>query len=116
MFIAYIVISVVLGLGLAASGWQKIRKNERIVTGLTSVGVPLSWFVPLALLDIAGTVGLLVGIWWRPLGIAAAIGVILYFTGALIVHVRAKDTKGMPMPAALLVVAVLALVFGFASA
>src|SRR3954451_15045606 len=62
VFIAYTVISVLLGLGLAASGWQKIRKNERIVAGLTGVGVPLSWFVPLALLDIAGTVGLLVGI------------------------------------------------------
>ncbi|MGX6601903.1 DoxX family protein [Micromonosporaceae bacterium Da 78-11] len=116
MFIAYVVIAIVLGLGLAASGSAKIRKDERVTTSLTSVGVPLPWFVPLALLEIAGTVGLLVGIWWRPLGIAAAIGVILYFLGALFFHVRAKDFKGMPMPAVLLVLAVLALVFGLATA
>jgi uncharacterized membrane protein YphA (DoxX/SURF4 family) len=116
MFVAYIVVAVLLGLGLAASGSQKIQKNERIVAGLTRAGVPLSWFVPLALLDIAGTIGLLIGIWWRPLGIAAAIGIIVYFIGALIAHMRAKDTKGMPIPATLLVVAVLALALGLASA
>ena len=115
MFIAYTVVAIVLGLGLAASGSAKIRRDARVTAGLTTAGVPLSWFVPLALLEIAGTAGLLIGIWWRPLGIAAAIGVILYFLGALIFHVRAKDAKGMPMPALLLVAAVLALVFGVAS-
>ena len=116
MFIAYTVVAVVLGLGLVGSASAKIRKDERVTAGLTTAGVPLSWFVPLALLEIAGTVGLLIGIWWRPLGIAAAIGVILYFLGALVFHVRAKDVKGMPMPAVLLVAGVLALVLGIASA
>jgi uncharacterized membrane protein YphA (DoxX/SURF4 family) len=116
VFIAYTVVAVVLGLALAASGSAKIRKDERVTTGMTSVGVPLSWYVPLALLEIAGTVGLLIGIGWRPLGIAAAIGVILYFIGALAFHVRAKDFKGMPTPAVFLIVAVLALVLGIASA
>lgn len=116
MYIAYIVVAVLLGLGLAGSASAKLRKDERVTAGLTKAGVPLSWFVPLALLELAGTVGLLVGIWWRPLGIAAAIGVILYFIGALIAHVRTKDFKGMPMPAALLVVGALALVFGVSSA
>ena len=116
MFIAYTVVAIVLGLGLAGSASGKIRKDERVTAGLTAVGVPLSWFVPLALLELAGTVGLLIGIGWRPLGIAAAIGVILYFVGALYFHVRAKDFKGMPVPAVLLIVGVLALIFGIASA
>jgi hypothetical protein len=116
VFIAYTVVAIVLGLGLAGSASAKIRKDERVTAGLTGAGVPLSWFVPLALLEIAGTVGLLIGIWWRPLGIAAAIGVILYFIGALTFHVRARDFKGIPMPAVLLLVGVLALVLGLASA
>jgi uncharacterized membrane protein YphA (DoxX/SURF4 family) len=116
VFIAYTVVAVVLGLGIAASASAKIRRDERVTTALTSVGVPPSWFVPLALLEIAGTVGLLIGIGWRPLGIAAAIGVVLYFVGALTFHVRAKDVKGLPMPAVLLTLAVLASVFGIASA
>jgi len=116
VFIAYTVVAIVLGLGLAGSASGKLRKDERIVTGLTGVGVPLSWFVPLALLELAGAAGLLIGIGWRPLGIAAAIGVILYFVGALIFHVRAKDFKGMVAPAVLLLVGVLALILGIASA
>ena len=116
MFIAYTVVAIVLGLGLAGSASAKIRKDERVTAGLTGAGVPLSWFVPLALLELAGTVGLLIGIWWRPLGIAAAIGVILYFIGALVFHIRAKDGKGTPAPAALLVAGVVALALGIASA
>ena len=72
----------------------------------------------MALLDFAGTIGLLIGIAWRPVGIAAAIGVALYFIdfiSALIAHVRAKAPKGMPMPAVLLIVAVLAPAFGIAA-
>ena len=116
MFIAYTVVAIVLGLGLAGSGSAKIRKDERVTAGLTAAGVPLSWFVPLALLEFAATAGLVIGIWWRPLGIAAAIGVILYFIGALIFHVRANDFKGLPMPAVLLLAGVAALILGLASA
>jgi hypothetical protein len=116
VFIAYTVIAIVLGLGLAGSASAKIRKDERVTAGLTKADVPLAWFVPLAVLELAGTVGLVIGIWWRPLGIAAAIGVILYFIGALVFHVRAKDFKGTPAPALLLIAGVLALVFGLASA
>jgi DoxX-like protein len=116
VFIAYTVVAILLGLGLAASASAKIRKDERVTAGLTATGVPLSWFVPLALLELAGTVGLLIGIGWRPLGIAAAIGVILYFLGALVFHVRAKDFKGMAAPAVLLIAGALALIFGIASA
>ncbi|MFB7915982.1 DoxX family protein [Streptomyces sp. NPDC056061] len=49
-------------------------------------------------------VGLLVGIGCRPLGVAAAVGVVLYFLGAVIAHLRVKDVKGTPGADVLLVV------------
>jgi hypothetical protein len=116
MFVAYTVVAVVLALGIAGSATAKLRRDERVTSGLTGAGVPQSWFVPLALLNLAGAAGLLIGIGWRPLGIAAATGLVLYFLGALAFHVRAKDPKGMPVPAALLVVSAVALVLGIASA
>ncbi|GIM89766.1 DoxX family protein [Paractinoplanes toevensis] len=116
MFIAYTVVAVVVALANAGTATAKIRRDERITAGLTGVGVPGSWFVPLALLNYAGAAGLLIGIGWRPLGIAAATGLVLYFLGALGAHVRVKDTKGMPMAALMLAGAVLALVLGIASA
>jgi hypothetical protein len=83
--------------------------DERVVTGLTGVGVPRGWFPWLAGCEFAGAVGLLAGLVYRPLGIAAAIGVVLYFIGAVITHLRAGDVKGLTLPAGLLVVAVAAL-------
>jgi DoxX-like protein len=116
VFIAYTVVAIVFALGLAGSASGKLRRDERVTAGLTKAGVPLSWFVPLAVLELAGAAGLLIGIGWRPLGIAAAIGVVLYFVGALVAHVRTKDLKGLPAPAAMLAVAAVALGLGIASA
>jgi uncharacterized membrane protein YphA (DoxX/SURF4 family) len=112
MFIAYVVVAVLLAFVLLVSGRGKLVKDEKIVASLTGAGVPLTWFPRLAALEIAGAVGLLVGIAYRPLGIAAAVGVVLYFAGAVVAHLRVKDVKGLPVPAVLLLVAVAALVLG----
>ncbi|EST38795.1 hypothetical protein N566_05455 [Streptomycetaceae bacterium MP113-05] len=67
----------------------------------------------LALLTFAGAAGLLIGIFYRPLGIAAALGVVLFFIGAVTAHLRAKDVKGLPMPLVLVLVSTAPLVLGF---
>ncbi|WP_406446115.1 DoxX family protein [Streptomyces sp. NBC_00631] len=43
---------------------------------------------------------------------AAAIGVVLYFLGAVITHVRGGDTKGVGIPAVIMFVAAVPLVLG----
>ncbi|KUL34314.1 DoxX family protein [Actinoplanes awajinensis] len=116
MFIAYVVAAVVFGLANVNSAVAKFRRVERVTTVLTTSGVPESWFVPLGLLNLAGGIGLLIGIAWRPLGIAAAAGLVLYFAGAVLAHVRVKDTKGIPLPAALMAVGILTLALAIASA
>jgi hypothetical protein len=50
-----------------------------------------------------------VGLWYAPLGIAAAIGLTLYFLGAVGAHVRKRDFKGLPTPLVILIFAVAAL-------
>lgn len=77
--------------------------------------MPDSWFLPLGLVKIAGALGLLAGIAYRPLGIAAAIGVVLYFLGAVITHNRGGDRKGSAIPGAIMLLAVAPLVLGFAT-
>lgn len=114
MFTAYVVAAVVFGLAVTGTAIAKIRKLERVTAGLTAAGVPSSWFVPLGLLNLAGALGLWIGIAWRPLGIAAATGLVLYFAGAVITHLRIRDTAGLPMPAALLALA--AVTLGLAAA
>jgi hypothetical protein len=83
LFIAYTAIAVLLTLALVPSAYAKLTKNKRIVDGLTGIGVPLAIFPFLASCEIAGAAGLLVGLWYAPLGIAAAIGLTLYFLGTV---------------------------------
>jgi hypothetical protein len=109
------VVAALLSAVLVFSGFGKLTKSQSTVDGLTSIGVLLGLFPFLAECEIAGAVGLVVGIWWAPLGIAAAIGVVLYFVLASGQHVRKKDMKGLPPAVGLGVVGAAALVLGIAS-
>jgi DoxX-like protein len=110
MYVAYIVVAALLSVLLVFSAIGKLTKNETQVKSLAKAGVPLKMLPPLAALEIAGAIGLVIGIFWAPLGIAAAIGVVLYFVGAIIAHIRASDVKGISGPAPVLVLAAAALV------
>jgi uncharacterized membrane protein YphA (DoxX/SURF4 family) len=92
MFIAYAIVAVLLAVILLASSAAKLTRREQIVTGLTSVAVPLEWFPRLASLEIVGAIGLVVGMFVPVIGVAAALGIILYFIGAVRFHVVAHDT------------------------
>ena len=109
MFIALVAVSVLLAFGLVGSGRAKLVKAPAVVANMAKVGVPENRLWPLAVLEIAGALGLLVGLVWWPLGVAAAIGVILYFLGALGFHARARDT-GFAFALGFLLMAVAALV------
>ena len=116
MSIAYDVVGVLLALLLLASAAGKLTRPKKLVDGLTGLGVPLGMFPFLAACEIAGAIGLVIGLWYAPLGIAAAIGVVLYFIGAVGAHLRKSDFKGMPIPGALLVAAAAALILRVISA
>ena len=69
----------------------------------------MQWFPFLAGLEFAAAAGLLLGIRWAPLGIAAATGMTLYFVGAIVAHVRVNDLKGLGPAVQMLFLAVAAL-------
>src|SRR5512142_735652 len=110
MFVAYAVVGIVLSLVLLASARAKLVRDQRVTESLTGAGVPLRAFPFLAACEIAGAAGLLVGLWLGPLGVAAAIGLVLYFVGAVGAHLRRGDVRGMPPAAVILVISVVALV------
>jgi hypothetical protein len=65
----------------------------------------------LAIILVAGAAGLLLGLFWAPIGITATVGVVLYFLVAIAFHIRADDAEHLPTPVVmeLIAVAVLAL-------
>jgi hypothetical protein len=116
MFIAYAVIAVLLALALLPSARAKLIRDERAVEVFTGrLGVPLGLYPFLAACEIAGAAGLIIGLWWGPLGVAAASGIVLYFVGAIGSHLRKADIKGIATPVLMLILAAAALILRIAS-
>src|SRR5215467_4391592 len=102
MAIAYLVVTIVLAALVLFSGVGKLRGDPHIVKVIhETVGVPMKYFPALAACEFAGAAGLMVGIWWPLLGVAASVGLVIYFAGAIISHLRVGDLKEIG-PAALL--------------
>jgi uncharacterized membrane protein YphA (DoxX/SURF4 family) len=110
MQIAYLVITILLAAMAMFSGIGKVRRDPRIVQAIHEVvGVPLKYFPLLAACEFAGALGVVLGIWWPLLGVAAGIGIVIYFVGASVSHLRVGDVKGIGPAAFMLVVAAAAL-------
>jgi hypothetical protein len=108
---AYLTITILFAAMVAFSGVGKIRRDPRIVRVIHEViGVPLRHFPLLATCEFAGALGLVLGIRWSPLGVAAGIGLVLYFVGAVAAHLRVGDVKGIGPAAFMLALAAAALV------
>lgn len=95
--------SIIIVTALAAawvgfSAFSLLTRQSWVVESLAHYGVPRSWWVPLGLAKTAGALGLLLGIWLPVVGVAAAAGLVLYFTGAVITVVRARAYTHVPYP------------------
>jgi hypothetical protein len=108
---AYQVITMLLAAMAAFSGLGKLRRDPKIVHIVHEVvGVPLKYFLHLAACEFVGALGLVLGIWWPFLGMAAGIGLVVYFVGAIVSHVRVGDGNGIGPAAFMLIISVAALV------
>ena len=115
MFVATAIVSVLLAALLALAAIRKLTHQERIVQSYLRVGVPEDKLNYLAIILLTGAAGLILGLLWAPIGVAAATGVICYFLGAVAFHLRANDAKNLPTPVALAVLAAVALALRFAT-
>ncbi len=115
MFTAYVVVTLMAIATSTLVAIANFMRAEFVLSTAAKLGVPESWMTMLGILNAAAALGLLVGLFGVPLiGTAAAIGLILYFVGAVITHLRVRDYSIGPA-AAFLLLAVAALVLGLVS-
>ncbi|WP_199433316.1 DoxX family protein [Qaidamihabitans albus] len=114
MFTAYIVVAVLAASANAGIAALDFRRSGWVLANMDRVGVPRSWLFSLGALKAAGALGLLVGIGVPPIGVAAAAGLVLFFTGAVITHLRAREYS-LSYPAAFLLLAAGSLVLRLGS-
>lgn len=115
MFIAYVVVTVIT---IVANAWETVADLARakfVLANSAEVGVPESWLPMLAFLKGAGAVGLLLGLLGVPyIGVAAAVGLVLFFTGAVVTHVRARVLHNIAFPGTFLALAAASLALALA--
>jgi ubiquitin len=103
------VVTVLLAAILAFAAIRKLTHREDVVASYAKVGVPEERLNQLAFILLLGAAGLLLGLGWAPVGIAAAVGVVVYFMLAIVAHVRHDDAGNLATPVAIEVMAVAAL-------
>ena len=89
---AYMTVTLIAVGANGFSGTAALLHLKPILPGMAKPGVPISWLTfPIGTLKTAGALGLVAGLAFRPLGVAAAIGLVLFFVCAIYTHIRASD-------------------------
>lgn len=91
MFVATAVLSGLLVFVFGAGAAGKVTKARPELEKATRLRIPWSRYRLIALPEAAAVVGLLVGLHFALLGVAAAIGLVALMAGAVVFRVRVND-------------------------
>jgi hypothetical protein len=115
MFSAYVAVGILTAAANGTAATLDFLRPAWLIANMTRVGVQRRALCPLAVLKIAGALGLLIGIGVPPLGVAAALGLVLFFIAAITAHIRVHDYSSIPTPGMFLLLAIASLVLRVAS-
>ncbi|WP_435111114.1 DoxX family protein [Nocardiopsis synnemataformans] len=88
----YVLVTVLAILANGGMAVADLLRARFVLANSAAVGVPESWLTALGLLKGAGALGLLLGLLGVPVvGAAAALGLTLFFVGAVVTHLRARN-------------------------
>jgi DoxX-like family len=88
---ATVIVTVLLAALFTFSSSIKLLGVPQSLQIRDHLGVKSMQWRMIGVLELAGVAGVLVGLVWAPIGIAAAIGLALLSIGAIAFHVRASD-------------------------
>ena len=88
---------------LPAAG--KILCHPKMRQSAARFGISWPRYRLIGVAELSAAAGVLIGLWWHPLGLAAAAGMAVLLLGAVITHRRAADS-GKEMAPALLALAI----------
>jgi hypothetical protein len=112
MSTTYVVVTVLAAAMAGFSAGSVFFHAAWVVEPLAEYGVPRSWWPWLGMAKAAGAIGLLVGLAVPVIGLLAGIGLVLYFTGAVITVTRARSYAHIPFPLVYMAPVIGAIVIG----
>ncbi|MGW3115846.1 DoxX family protein [Streptomyces sp. NPDC001107] len=96
------VLAVALSLVFLPLGLAKLAAVPFMRQAAAHLGMSVRLYRLVGALEVAGVAGLLTGLTWMPLGVAAATGLALLTAAAAVVHLRHGDPLVRAVPAAVL--------------
>jgi hypothetical protein len=93
------IVTVALAALFLLSGASKVLRHPASLVARDQLALPATVWSLLGAAELAGAAGVLVGLSVRPLGIAAATGLVLVGLGAVDAHRRAHDSLAHAAPA-----------------
>ena len=100
----FVTISLLLAAACLLPAAAKLLGHPRMRQSAAHFGIPWPRYRLIGAAELAAAAGILAGLWWHPLGLAAAAGMTLLLLGAVITHRRTAD-DGKEMAAALVALA-----------
>jgi DoxX-like family len=101
---AYVVITLITATITAGVAIADLIPAGFVLANSAEVEVPRSWLPALGAVKLAGAAGLIVGLLGlRAMGFAAAVGLVLFFVGAVVTHLKAHVLYNIAFPGAFLV-------------
>lgn len=88
----FVALSVLLAAACAVPGTAKVLGLPRMRKAAAHFGIPWRRYQLIGMAELAAAAGVLAGLWWHWLGLAAASGMTLLLIGALASHRRAGDS------------------------
>lgn len=93
MFLAYATVTIVASAFTGGAAVSYLIGHDYPKAQIDMKRLPRAWIPRLGILLAAGSLGLLAGFVVPLLGTLAAVGLVLYFLGALIAHLRVGSRK-----------------------
>jgi uncharacterized membrane protein YphA (DoxX/SURF4 family) len=104
----FVVLSLLLAAVCLLPGAAKLMGQPKMRDSAARFGIPWHRYRLIGAAELAAAAGVLIGLWWHPLGVAAAAGMAVLLIGAVITHRRAEDSVKEMAPAVVALVITLA--------
>lgn len=104
----FVTISLLLAAACLLPAVGKLTGQPKMRKSAAHFGIPWPRYRLIGVAELAAAAAILIGLWWHPLGVAAAAGMSLLLLGAIITHRKAADSGKEMAPALLALLLTLA--------
>jgi len=95
----FLTVSLLLAAACLIPAAAKLLGHPKMRHAAAHFGIPWPRYQLIGLAELAAASGIVIGLWWLPLGIAGAAGMVLLLLGAVLSHRQAADTGKETAPA-----------------